>query len=63
MFVKMDLGGDKETLVQSMLGRERLTRGEWHCECEQVTRCLMTKKSSLNKGKRCALSLFRYLTG
>ncbi|CZR66097.1 uncharacterized protein PAC_15998 [Phialocephala subalpina] len=52
MCAKMDLRGDKETPVQSVLGRGRFIRGKWYCECEQAARCLTAKKSSPNKGKR-----------
>jgi hypothetical protein len=30
--VHMDLGGDKETVVQSLLGRGQFTRRKWYCE-------------------------------
>ncbi len=35
MSTKTDLGGAKETLVKSMLGRGRFTKGEWYCEFDK----------------------------
>jgi len=61
MSTNMDLGGDKEALVQSMLRRGQFTRGKWYCDCGQAARCLTTK-SGPNKGRRCALSAFYYPT-
>jgi len=46
----------------SMLGRGHFSRGRWYCECDQVARCLTTKKSGPNKGRKCMLSLLYLLT-
>jgi hypothetical protein len=62
VFANMDLRGNKEPLVQSRLARGQLTKGKWYCECEQAARCLTTKKSGPNQGRKCALSLFCYPT-
>jgi hypothetical protein len=53
---------DKETPIRSVLGRGQFSRGRWYCECEQAARCLTTKKSGLNQGKRCMLSFFAQLS-
>jgi hypothetical protein len=58
MSTEANHGNDKEVPSHSTIGRGHLGKGKWYCECDRPAKCVTTKKSGPNKGRKRVLYLF-----